>query len=206
MVKEASKSDIKAIIFDAGGVLFKHDWEKVKAEIMKKYGFSIFLYSDYPEEIRKKYDRKISVGEISLKKVFRELSGLNEVDEVIEDYKKTYLKHEVVDKKMLGLIKDLKKKYKIFCLTNTSDLHFEANTKAGLFSVFDKVYASSNIGFKKPEKEAFEVILKDNNLRAEEYIFIDDVEKNVKAASEIGMKGLVFENYDKLVIDIKELI
>jgi len=64
---------IKTIIFDAGGLIFKSDWLAIKKDIMKKYNFSILLYTDYPKKVSKKF-RGINTGKVSFKDVMRYLS------------------------------------------------------------------------------------------------------------------------------------
>ena len=39
-------------------------------------------------------------------------------------------------------------------------------------------------------KEGFKIILKEMNCKAEDALFIDDSEKNVNAAIELGIKGV----------------
>ena len=85
-------------------------------------------------------------------------------------------------KESLDYLEKLKKKYKLFLLSNTNIIHLDAfNTifeltinKHSFDSLFDKAYYSHEIGLRKPGPAAFEFVLKDNNLKAEETLFIDD--------------------------------
>ncbi len=196
-------SRIKTIIFDAGGVLFKVDWEKIKKDIMKKYGFSIFLYSDYPKNIAKYYKNKLSTGKISFKQTIKNITGLKNLSQFAKDYEKVYLKYRTLNRQMLALIKKLKKNYDILCLTNTNDIHFKANKSSRLFKDFDKVYASCSIGIKKPDKQAFKIILKESPLSPQESLFIDDNAKNIKSAKSIGINSILFKNYWDLKESLK---
>ena len=64
---------------------------------------------------------------------------------------------------------------------------------------FDGVVVSSNVKMIKPYPEIYEYILKTYGLKAEECLFIDDVEANVEAAKAAGMKAFVFRNnYEEL--------
>lgn len=198
---------MKTIIFDAGGVIFESGWDKVKRDIMKRYNFSIFLYSDYPKKIQSKFEG-LNLGKISFKKVIKELSGRKnkkEASKIIEDYKKSYKKHQKINKRILNLIKKLKKSYKLFCLTDTNDLHFQINTKNKLFSDFRKIYASCKIKIKKPDKRAFKLILKENKIKPEEVIFIDNNLGNIKSARKLGIKTILFKNHYQLVKDLRKM-
>jgi putative hydrolase of the HAD superfamily len=52
---------------------------------------------------------------------------------------------------------------------------------------FEKFYLSHEIKLRKPNKEIYEFALKENNLIAEETLFIDDLEENTTAASALGI-------------------
>ena len=201
------KKEIKNLIFDAGGVIFESGWDKVKKDILKKYGFSIFLYSDYPKKVSKKF-KGVSVGKVSFKDVIKYLSKgktMNKVEIIIQDYKKSYNKHQKINKKLLKLIKKLKKLYNLFCLTDTNDIHLEINRENGNFSDFKKVYASCEIGVKKPYKKAFKMVLKDNKIKPTETIFIDNTPKNINSAKKLGFNTILFRNNKQLIKDLKKL-
>jgi putative hydrolase of the HAD superfamily len=194
---------IKNIIFDAGGVLFESGWDNVKKDIMKKYGFSIFLYSDYPKEVSKKF-KGISVGKVSFKDIIKYLNKgkTKNIKFIVKDYKKAYVKHQKINKKIQKLIKNLKKNYNLFCLTDTNDMHLEINLENGLFSDFKKVYASCETGVKKPYKKAFKVVIKDAKIKPEETIFIDDTKKNIDSAKKLKFNTILFKNNNQLIKDL----
>ena len=111
---------------------------------MKEHNFSILLYSDHPKKIQNKY-KGLNIGKTSFKKVLSGLSGQKDIDLILRDYEKGYKKYQWLNSRLLIFLKKIKKKYQLFALTNTNDLHFELNTKQGLFKDFKKVYASSKI-------------------------------------------------------------
>jgi len=90
------------------------------------------------------------------------------------------------------LIDDLKNYgCKIFLLSNIS-CGFAENYSAEpdisrLFSKFDGLVFSGPLGITKPSKEIFLHLLQKYGLKAEETIFIDDSEKNIKGAEAVGI-------------------
>ena len=46
------------------------------------------------------------------------------------------------------------------------------------------------MGMRKPDPESFGVILKENNLKGQETLFVDDAILNVEGAEQAGLKGL----------------
>ncbi len=82
-------------------------------------------------------------------------------------------------------------------LSNTSPLHvpvFEQMylEKAGkaMKDVFKKIYYSYEIGWHKPDKEAWEYVIKDAGIVPEETLFLDDNIHNIKASQELGFQAI----------------
>lgn len=73
-------------------------------------------------------------------------------------------------------------------------LHGSAHykNKYQFIKLFEKLYFSSDIGFAKPDPRAFELVLRENNLRPEECLFIDDTKRNVEAARRLGIESHLF--------------
>jgi len=54
--------------------------------------------------------------------------------------------------------------------------------------LFEKTYYSHFVGLRKPDPAIFEKVLKENNLVAEETLFIDDIAANLEAAEALGIQ------------------
>ena len=100
-------------------------------------------------------------------------------------------------KKRLAFLKELveSKKYRLFLLSNTNDLHISwIQNSLGMEmynefkNCFEQFYLSHEIHFRKPDKEIYEFVLQENNLIAEETLFVDDLAINTNAAEKIGIK------------------
>ena len=82
----------------------------------------------------------------------------------------------------ISFLKSLKNKYRIFLLSNTNEIHEQAFTaliqkKFGenvLEKVFEKIYFSHRLKLRKPDLSIFNYVLNENNLAAEETLFVDD--------------------------------
>lgn len=113
------------------------------------------------------------------------------------------------DKEVLSTIKYLSKKYDLYVLTNwftkTQSKRLEG---MGILKYFKKIYGA-DINFYKPDKRAFECILK--NYKAEECLSIgDSLEKDIKPAISLGMNAIwktdeMSDKY-KTIKDIRELM
>ena len=101
------------------------------------------------------------------------------------------------------------KKYRLFLLSNTNDLHISWIQKEWgikkyreFKSCFEKFYLSHEICLRKPNANIYEFILNENHLRANETLFIDDTKDHTDAAKKLGIHVW---NIDPLVEDVVNL-
>ncbi len=89
--------------------------------------------------------------------------------------------------------------YKVFILSNASEDFYTYFTKHFDLDFFDGCIVSADIHIIKPDERIYRYLLGKYNLKAEECLFIDDREDNVKGAESIGIKGFLFRNnYDEI--------
>ena len=82
-------------------------------------------------------------------------------------------------------------KYQILLLSNTNELHInwvkENITSFDRFkSCFDQFYLSYEIGYRKPNADIFEFVLKNSQIKPEETLFIDDTLEHIQTAKKLG--------------------
>ncbi len=64
--------------------------------------------------------------------------------------------------------------------------------------LFHSTMYSFEVGISKPDKKAYELILEKLKVKPEECLFIDDKEKNIIAAEELGIKTIHFKGSNQL--------
>lgn len=106
------------------------------------------------------------------------------------------------------LLPELKKQgFKLYFLSNfPKDVYDEIKTGYYFFKYFDGGIISSEVKFSKPHQRIYEILLEKYSLIAEECLFIDDLELNVKAAEIFGMKGLVTFGSQEISKELKEAL
>ena len=96
----------------------------------------------------------------------------------------------------LAFLKEISnsKKYRLFLLSNTNYLHIswvQENWGLKLYNefkkCFEKFYLSYEINLSKPSSEIYEFVLIENNLNAQETLFVDDLKENTAAANRLGI-------------------
>ncbi len=181
---------IKNIIFDFGDVFVNLDKNYVPKQLDR---YSV----DEPgrtalDQLNKLYE----VGSISTQEF------LNSLHEAIPQLSPVQLKNI-----WNGMLLDIpayrldfmvslsrKRTYKTFLLSNTNELHIE-NIKKNMGAdfetfknAFDGFYLSHEIGLRKPNSDIYEFVLNENNIKANETLFIDDTAENTDAAQKLGIK------------------
>ncbi len=101
-----------------------------------------------------------------------------------------------LDNQLLEVAQKLKSKgYKIALLSNANNSIFERKIYKDypeFKELFDKIVISSEVRMVKPDPEIYLYTLDFIDSKAEESIFIDDNEVNVKAAENLGIEGYVY--------------
>lgn len=91
----------------------------------------------------------------------------------------------------LQLLDEIPDSYTVAALSNTSAVHWQKIRAMGLENQFDATYLSHQIGYLKPDPEAFLVALEGMELSPSEVLFLDDGIRNIEAALEEGMHAHV---------------
>lgn len=186
---------IKAIIFDLNGIFIKS--RKLGSRFEEDFGIpsSIFLPKlfEIMNEVRKPNSKPAFTY---WEPVFKEWN-LNLREKDFWDY---WFKEEYPSEEMISFAKELKEKgIKIFILSNNFKERAEYyGHYPWIHNIVDKVYFSWQTGFIKPNQEAWKLVLSENGLKAEECLYFDDKEENIKASEEVGIKAFVFTNEEEL--------
>ncbi len=185
---------ISSIIFDLGGVIIDLDIEKTKAELCKVLGFSqpnLYYSNEYAPLFS-----EFEVGKISEKGFIDGLiqKSLNESspDQIINAWNSMLVE---IPQERIKMLEILKKKYRLFILSNTNSIHVERFEKMAtgyhsLAELFENAYYSHIIGFRKPNVEAFKAVIDGSKLNPHTTLFVDDLQANIDAANTLGFKTL----------------
>ena len=192
-----------AVVFDLGQVLVRFDYNIFIHAVNKhKIGLG--------EEFVRKYNENYQVHRDFER---GKISDENFIDKMIE-----WLKHEVssaefikywseifsLNDNVISLLPILKKKYRLYLLSNTNSIHQKYGYQHYEFlKLFDKLFLSHEVGFVKPELEIYREVEKFSGLPSEEHIFIDDIKEYIDAAKSIGWDGIQFVGYNDLIMNLK---
>ena len=179
---------IKNLIFDFGDVFINLDKDGAMQNAL-----DLFEVDALPEDL------------IAINTLYEQ--GLLETEEFLEFYQENFPKlteDKIIDiwnfilkdfpRKRLEFIQQLaiEKKYKLILLSNTNELHINWIKENVSFykdfkNCFDPFYLSHEIQLRKPNANIYEFVLTQNNIKAEESLFIDDTLENTEAAKQLGI-------------------
>ena len=205
-IPATDKYPIKAIIFDAGGVLFNSATSLFSEPI--NY---ITRISGAPKEKVNKVYREV-IKEYESHKVDKE--GLwTEITEKLgvklpysgQDPIAYGFKKFKADKEVLALINKLKLNYKVALVSNANAVEASTPQAQSLYKEFDEVVLSFKIGERKPHPKIYTTVFDRLGVKSEESVFVDNTLENVEEAKALGMKGILFKNANQLKEDLKKV-
>ena len=96
---------------------------------------------------------------------------------------------------MRELVLHIKKEFgvSVFLLSNISRYFAEHSSEIPILELVDKCIFSAVCGKVKPDRDIYVYLCAECDIDPCETVFIDDREKNTKAAEEIGITGYVFD-------------
>lgn len=190
--------EIKNLLFDLGGVIMNLK----RANCVRAF------------EALGMVDAVGQFGEYSQKGAFLNLEeGLIDVDTFHAEVRKM-IPNDVTDEMIdnafcqfldgipvhrMRALEEYRKTYKVFLLSNTNSIHINGRIKPyfcadgkDLNHYFDGLVLSYEAKAAKPDPKIFEYAIKTLGIKPEETLFLDDSQKNLDAAAQLGFHtGLV---------------
>ena len=200
---------IKNIIFDLGGVILNIDFKQT-ALAFAELGMGNFNEYYTLQSVSPLFE-KLEMGMITPEDFYNEFRNLAKLpsltnDEIMHAWNALLLDFPA---ERISWLKQIKERHKIYLLSNTNQIHYDAFTKIYREKIEDKnfdelfvtAYYSHVLGLRKPSKEIFETVLKKGNLLHEETVFIDDSMANIEAAKNVGLQTIHLPS-PKTILDL----
>jgi putative hydrolase of the HAD superfamily len=135
------------------------------------------------------------------------LDELKQPHEKIAIIQRFVVKDFYIDQRMLEYIKALRKEYISVLLTNfPAHIHKFIKTDWIINGAFDHFIASCDVKLIKPDPAMYQLTLDRIGCTAQECVFIDDREINVRAAKALGMYGILFKDQEQTIQDLQNLL
>ncbi len=206
MVSKERPPEVRALIFDLGKVVFDFSFDDTLAAWAQETGLSVqelnerFVWDGTIE----RYER----GEIDLSDFYRQVSRQIGHEMPLSRFELAWtniFRDEIPG--MNSVLKDLKRRYRLVALSNTNVDHARVWRRRypESLSNFEMIFASHEIGARKPESRAFERVLDYLGLGPGETVFVDDYIENISAAARLGFHTILFQDCAQLKAELRRM-
>ena len=188
-------SNIDNIIFDLGNVLLNLDFEaSIKA--FHKLGLNEALLNKqqaYADPVFYKLEIGTIKPEVFRERIRQLLDNPEASDRQVDDA--WYAMIRDIPPKRVEVLRRLRDSYKIYLFSNTNAIHigrllpdFKRKHGFDFPALFDRTFYSHEIQARKPDSEAYQKVIGLSGVEPGKTLFIDDLEQNIRAAQEVGLK------------------
>ena len=193
------------LIFDLGGVVVRWDPEAIIAgvfaddKVKARVRAAVFEHPDWLELDRGTLGREEAIARAAQR------SGIAESE--LRRLLLAVPPSLVVFPETVALMRRLKAKgHPLYCLSN---MHFASieylESTQDFWDVFDGRVISCRLQLCKPEPAIYAHLLRTFGLEAKDTLFIDDVQKNLDAAAQLGIRTLRFEHAAQCERELRSL-
>jgi putative hydrolase of the HAD superfamily len=127
----------------------------------------------------------------------------------LRGFRDIYFSHLHPNEPMVELMRELRGRGLRMALLTNNVREWEPLWRAKLpvDEIFEVVVDSAFVGMRKPEREIYELTLERlGDVRAEECVFVDDVDVNCAMATELGMTAVHYASPDQAIAEIRAAI
>jgi putative hydrolase of the HAD superfamily len=196
----------KAVIFDFGNVIINIEFQRIYQTFSKLTSKPIAYIEKRitEEQIFRRYESGQFTDE-EFREIIRQTLCFALSDKEIDTAWNAILLD--IPTERIDLINNIRKKYPVYLLSNTNNIHISASNNylneahgiKNLDVLFDKLYLSYEMGLWKPDTEIYYEVLRSINLEPNQVIFFDDNLQNIESAKAIGMQTILVEPTTSIV-------
>lgn len=189
--------DRKLFVFDVGGVVIYNN--PIIEEFCEKYGLEFrSVFRDWMG-----YHNPLMEGYLSVTTFLEMIENKYNID-LHGDNVMLSCYHPREIPAVTEMVRRLRQNgHRVVTGSNTFDVHWEKlkNMTPSPLRDFDKLYASHEIHLSKPDHAFYHYIMKAESFEPSNSFFIDDMEKNVQAARDVGMTAYKYDGNDSQLLE-----
>lgn len=193
---------VNAIIFDLGDVFLNKDGDA------KRAAFAELGLHDWNDDLEK-LEKKLETGKIDEEGFLKGIQPFTN-NASLEQIKEAW-NLGIADFPLyrLEFLQKLAATHRLFLLSNTDPIHIEkfeqeagASFYSDFYQCFEKIYFSHEIGYRKPDGEAYEHLINNHDIQPKRVLFVDDKKFNTDAAEALGFRVWNLQVGEEDVVDL----
>jgi putative hydrolase of the HAD superfamily len=206
---------IRAVVSDFGGVLttpLSSGFLRIQDDVgVPRDAFrQAMIAATAAEGINPLY--RLETGEIPeqafLAALERQLADILGHEVTLHGFGERYLAALDPNEELFAYYRGLHERGIRFALLTNNVREWEPHWRAKLpiDDIFETVVDSAFVGVRKPDPRIYAIVLERLELPAEECVFVDDLERNVEAARELGFAAVHFHDTAQVITAIDALL
>ncbi len=197
---------IKLVVFDLEEVVID-TWHKLPDAVpeLKRFSYEFLERNLYGRENPDHFP--FYMGRMKEEAFWRNAIGRLQLKTGVEELESAVRRFFVELPGTLDFVKELRKRYKTALLSNFPNEWFDyVSAKLSFNDAFDACFNSGRTGLLKPDEKSYLNVLKRFRVKPHECVFIDDKERNTKAAEKLGIRVILFRGLPGLREALKSLL
>jgi HAD superfamily hydrolase (TIGR01509 family) len=184
---------IETLVFDIGNVLVPFDWQAFRSQLQADRTDLTAGAEEKLRELAIRMEVGEMTGEMFIHLAVRTIGYQGDEKKFLSIWNGIFRANPAMERTIL----DLKKRFPLCLLSNTSDIHL-----AYLLQNFDvlRCFVDGVYSFRancaKPDRKIFQTAIKQFGLCPEKTAYIDDLPANVRSASDLGFKAIRYDLND----------
>lgn len=198
--------NIRAVIFDFGGVLIMMVDDRPRLELAEQLGVPLSRLDDLV--FFSDTARKASRGEISVTQHWEAVRlALGITPGNMPGFLEKYWSADDMNWKLLDYIRGLRPRYKVGLLSNAwDDLRQTMHERWDIDGLFDAMIVSAEVKLVKPNPSIFHIAVERLQVQPGEAVFVDDMAENVDAARQEGLVAIQYHTLEQTLDELTRLL
>lgn len=185
---------IRAVIFDFGGVIVRTDDRAPRERLAARLGMTYDQLSSLVFDSESAL--QAALGKLSTQEhwdALRNELGLSPDEPA--NLPLDFWGGDVLDQELVDYIRALRPDYKTGLISNAwDDLRQVLEYTWKIADMFDEIIISAEVGVAKPNPRIYQIALQRLEVAPQEAVFVDDFPANIAGARALGMHAIHFQN------------
>ena len=196
---------VRAVVFDIGGVLEVPSDRDLDGHWEQRL---VLARGEFFQRLRRsglgKDANQGRVSEAEFAQALGRLYGLDQptTAELLVDLWDWYVGE--LNTELADYFQRLRPRYRTAILSNAAaGGHREEERRYGFAAMADVLVYSYEVGIEKPDRRIYEITCQRLGVHPGEMVFLDDLEANVGAARQVGMRAVLFQSTAQAITDLE---